>query len=99
MTLAEFEKAWKALKSGETMVYYVAPKGETLSTVRERREKVAAVAHRQRAREAVRPGRANPCRYAGRRHARQGRPGRLCGAEKIVKAGQESLRVKLRDDE
>ncbi len=45
MTLAEFEKAWKALESGETMVYYVAPKGETLSTVRERREKVAAVAN------------------------------------------------------
>ncbi len=44
MTLAEFEKAWKALEPGETMVYYVAPKGETLSTMRERREKVAAVA-------------------------------------------------------
>ena len=44
MTLDEFKKAWQSLEPGETLVYFVAPKGESLSTMRYRRE-VAAVGY------------------------------------------------------
>ena len=44
MTLAEFKKAWQSLEPGETLVYFVAPKGESLATMCEGRE-VAAVRH------------------------------------------------------
>ncbi len=45
MRLDEFKKAWQSLEPGETLVYFVAPKGESLSTMRDRREEVAAVGY------------------------------------------------------